>query len=132
MQSAQTAPTGHQRPRVDAPPLLASVAAVLDAPAYIPPPAYTHQDHAAACGSAGRQGITLNARHVQARIFGVTHCARLLEAWTTSEGRDMWSVLALSPTTGRISVRVSRVVACSGLDGRCVCAGELGLPEVPF
>lgn len=50
-------------------------------------------------------------------------CACITDAWTAPDGTDLWNVVFLSPP-GKRSVPVSRTVQCSGLDGRCTCAGE--------
>ena len=86
---------------------------------------YTHADHAKACQQAAKRREVL-AAWVQVRTNGSANCARLLEPWSTADGVDFWKVAAVAPMrfTGSFPVRAVR--QCSGLDGRCLCAGETG------
>lgn len=97
------------------------------APGYLSTP-YSHADHAAACQDAAQRGVTLRA-WVQVKINQSAHCAAILYAWTSSDGVDFWKLRGCTVSgspfayTGSFPVRAVR--QCSGLDGRCVCAGEV-------
>lgn len=86
--------------------------------------AYTHAMHASACQKAAQAHQTLE-QWVQVKTCGSAHCARLVDAWTTSDGQDFWKVAATMPNAFTGSFSVKAVRQCSGLDGRCACAGEL-------
>jgi len=92
-------------------------------PGYLSTP-YTHEDHAAACLEAAQRGETLRAC-VQVISNQSACCASILDAWTASNGTDFWKVRAVQPMAFTGSVPVRSVRQCSGLDGRCVCAGEV-------
>lgn len=61
---------------------------------------------------------------VQVKSGLFSSCARILDAWITPDGQDMWNLHLLRPYTGIRSYPVSRIVKCSGVDGKCLCAGE--------
>lgn len=84
---------------------------------------YTHEMHAKACQSAAQSKIVLR-QWVQVRTSGSTHCARLIDAWTSSDGCDFWKVQATEPLAFTGSYPVRAVRQCSGIDGRCICSGE--------
>lgn len=92
-------------------------------PGYLSTP-YTHEDHAAACFKASQIGVTHKA-WVQVKSNHSACCASVLGAWTASNGTDFWKVVAVQPLAFVGHVPVSMVRQCSGLDGRCVCAGEV-------
>lgn len=95
-----------------------------------PPAPYTHEDHANACRSAALTGETLIGRFVQANYAGRGQCSRIRSAWITAEGRQMWSLTFAGPdVVGHGSWPVHKVAPCQGVDGRCVCAGEV--PPLP-
>lgn len=85
--------------------------------------AYTHADHAQACQKAAQRGQTLQ-QWVQVKTSGSANCARLIDAWSTADGLDFWKVAAVQPLAFTGSFPVKAVRQCSGLDGRCTCAGE--------
>ena len=87
--------------------------------------AYTHADHARACQQAAQRREVLQA-WVQVKTSGSAHCARLLDAWTTSDGLDMFKVHAVQPLAFIGSYPCKSVRQCSGIDGRCICSGEAG------
>lgn len=93
-------------------------------PQFVAPLPYTHSAHAAACRVAACSGVVLAQRFVQVKFLGVTHCARLVEAWTTPNGVDLYKVHTLSPSVSIAHVQASKTLACSGVDGHCSCAGE--------
>lgn len=93
------------------------------APDYLSTP-YTHADHASACYEAAQRGETLRA-WVQVKTSQTAHCAAILDAWTSSDGADFWKLRAVQPIAFTGSFPVRAVRQCSGLDGRCVCAGEV-------
>ncbi len=87
------------------------------------PPAYTFQDHAKRCAQAAQDRRVL-VQHVQVRMHGATHCGKITGCWTTPDGVDLWRLNLNGPFLGVASLPVSKVTQCSGLDGRCMCAGE--------
>jgi len=93
------------------------------APGYLSTP-YTHSDHAVACQEAAQSGVTLRA-WVQVKTNQSAHCAAILDAWTSSDGLDFWKLRVTEPMRFTGSFPVKSVRQCSGLDGRCVCAGEV-------
>jgi hypothetical protein len=87
--------------------------------------AYTHAAHAARCAGAA-PGKALEPQHVQYTYHGCTQCAVILDGWTTPSGQDLWKLEMRGPQlvgTGWFPVHKTR--QCSGLDGRCNCAGEV-------
>ena len=84
---------------------------------------YTHAMHAKACNAALQRGEPL-AQWVHVKTSGTACCARILDAWTTSDGQDFWKLSALTPLVFTGSFPVKAVRQCSGLDGLCLCAGE--------
>lgn len=84
---------------------------------------YTHAMHASACQQAAKRGETLQA-WVQVKTSGSANCARLIDAWTTSDGHDFFKVEAVQPLRFTGSFPVKAVRQCSGVDGLCFCAGE--------
>jgi len=85
---------------------------------------YTHAIHAKRCHEAGMQGKTLAGQHVQVQIAFAGCCARIVTAWDTADGLEMWQLDLLAPLKGRMSVPARKVRQCSGLDGLCTCAAE--------
>ena len=85
--------------------------------------AYTHAMHAQACQQAAEQRETLQ-QWVQVKTSGSAHCARIVDAWSTTDGVDFWKVQATHPLAFTGSFPVKAVRQCSGLDGLCLCAGE--------
>lgn len=63
--------------------------------------------------------------YVQVRLSGVPQCARIRGIWVAADGADLLAVDLLGPMTGRASVQFGRARPCSGVDGCCVCAGEV-------
>lgn len=87
---------------------------------------YTHTVHASRCAAAGRQGVTLKSQFVQYTYWGASQCARIIEAWDTVDRREMWKLEMIGPQLKGIgSFPVHKTRQCSGIDGRCVCAGEV-------
>jgi hypothetical protein len=83
---------------------------------------YTHRDHATLCGAAGRAGVVLSGVPVQARIGRTLCCARIVTAWDTPDGVEMWKLDLQGPIHGLMSTPTRNVRQCAGLDGRCTCA----------
>lgn len=83
---------------------------------------YTHADHARRCRQAAQAGQTLAGQFVQVRVARTPVCARIVTAWDTADGLEMWQLDLLGPIKGRMSMPVRQVRQCSGLDGRCVCS----------
>lgn len=98
---------------------------------------YTHADHARRCAEAAKLLQVLPGAHVQARIGRTVCCARIVHAWDTADGVEMWQLDLHGPIKGRMSTPARNVRQCAGLDGRCSCApaasetrfGE-GVPEL--
>lgn len=63
---------------------------------------------------------------VQVRIDTVTTCARLLDTFTTRDQVEFSKLGLHTPWQGTAYYPSSRIRACSGFDGRCFCAGEVG------
>lgn len=93
---------------------------------------YTHRDHAALCGSAARAGLVISGLPVQARIGRTVCCARIVGAWDTAEGVEMWQLDLLGPIYGRMSTPARNVRQCAVVDGRCTCSpASLEGPQAP-
>lgn len=88
---------------------------------------YTHADHARRCREAAHAGHTLAGQFVQVRVARTSVCARIVTAWDTADGLEMWQLDLLGPIKGRMSMPVHQVRQCSGLDGRCACSPAEGL-----
>jgi hypothetical protein len=95
------------------------------APVVMPP--YTHDMHAALARLAAQDRVVL-VQYVQARSRGASYCCTIYRPWFAPDGSPLWSLNSLdgSHPFERVVVPVRNVRQCSGLDGRCVCAGELG------
>lgn len=85
---------------------------------------YTHAIHAKRCREAAELGLVLSGQHVQVKSHKTICCARIVTAWDTADGLEMWQLDLIGPIRGRMSSPASRVRQCSGLDGRCTCAAE--------
>lgn len=91
---------------------------------------YTHRDHAALCAAAARAGQVVSALHVQARIGRTVCCARIVGAWDTADGVEMWQLDLNGPIHGRMSTPARNVRQCALVDGRCTCSpSSQGRPE---
>lgn len=86
--------------------------------------AYTHADHAHSIviGHIRGERIAIKPTHVQARIGRTVCCARIVTAWDTADGLEMWQLDLLGPIHGRMSAPARNVRLCQGVDGRCTCA----------
>ena len=80
----------------------------------------SHGEYAAMCAQAARDKCVL-VTHVQVKVFGQPHCAKIVDAYSI-DGHDYFKVEVAGVTT--TSVSCVNVRKCSGLDGRCQCAGE--------
>jgi hypothetical protein len=85
---------------------------------------YTHAMHAALCRHAARSGTVPDAVHVQTKLGRQVVCARIVTAWDTADGLEMWQLDLLGPIHGRMSIPTSRVLQCSHLDGLCSCEAK--------
>lgn len=85
---------------------------------------YTHAMHAKRCQDAAQGRQTLK-QWVQVKTSGSACCARLIDAWSSPDN-DFWKIEGVEPFTFVGSYPVRWVRQCSGLDGRCACAGEVG------
>ena len=85
---------------------------------------YTHADHARACHAAAQQGVVLSGKLVQVRKKAITYCARIINAWTTPDGLDCWTVEAFSPEMARFTVSCRNVRSCG--DSACSCGVDAG------
>lgn len=83
---------------------------------------YTHSDHARLCRDAAKEGRVPARLHVQALIGRTVCCARIVTAWDTADGIEMWQLDLKGPIHGRMSAPTHRVRQCDDLDGRCTCA----------
>lgn len=63
---------------------------------------------------------------VQVRIDTVTTCARLLDTFMTRDQVEFSKLDLHTPWQGTAYYPSVRVRPCSGFDGRCFCAGEVG------
>lgn len=79
---------------------------------------YTHAAHAARCRDAAIRGHVLSSQHVQVMRRGVLYCAQLVNAWTTPDGVDCWTVETSHPEIARFTVPCRQVRLCAD---RCVC-----------
>lgn len=80
----------------------------------------SHGEYAAMCAQAAREKRPL-VTHVQVRVFGHQRCATIRDAFSV-DGKDYFKVEVDGVTT--TGVPVAQVRKCSGLDGKCECAGE--------
>jgi hypothetical protein len=71
-----------------------------------------------------QQNGAADRQFVQVRDLGYRHtrCATIADMWTTPEGVDLWVCDLVGG--GRMHCHPNRTTQCSGLDGRCSCAGE--------
>lgn len=77
-----------------------------------------------------RFNVVVNLKHVQVRVDTVTTCACVLDYWKTRDGVPMTKLELLDSWTGTGHFPNSRIKDCSGVDGRCRCAGEVGASVV--
>lgn len=84
---------------------------------------YTHSDYArkVVVDQVQGQAIAIRMTHVQARVKGVVSCARIVDAWDTSDGLEMFKVQLCGPVRGMASVPSRNVRQCQGVDGKCSC-----------
>lgn len=61
---------------------------------------------------------------VQTKLRGVTYCARLRHLWGDDQGKTWAALHLITPEVASTSVPESGTLPCSGVDGRCTCAGE--------
>ena len=89
-------------------------------------PFLSHKEYAHACLRAANEGKRL-VTHVQVQIQGATMCAVIKDAWTAPNLRDMWKVEVIGNEAfkGLHNLPVHKVRRCSGVDGHCMCAGEV-------
>lgn len=64
-------------------------------------------------------------KYVQIRLQGTTNCAKVRGTWVSHDGADLLSLDLCGPFTGRASVPFAKARPCSGVDGKCYCAGEV-------
>jgi len=86
--------------------------------------AYTHDDHARRCVVDTFRGhyLGLRVQYVQARIGRTVCCARIVDAFDTPDGVEMWKLDLQGPIHGRVSAPARNVRQCQGIDGTCACA----------
>ncbi len=86
--------------------------------------AFTHADFARKVVADQYRGESLAIRvlYVQARLKGAVCCARIVDAWDTADGLEMFKLDLLSPVRGSASVPSRNVRQCQGIDGKCSCA----------
>ena len=84
---------------------------------------YSHAMHAALCREAAQRGTVPSGLHVQAKVGRTVCCARIVYAWDTADGAEMWQLDLVGPIRGRMSIPAYKVRQCAQLDGRCTCEG---------
>lgn len=90
-----------------------------ETPAPSPLPAFTHEAWRASRPMGGK----IVPQHVQVKQGQTMLCGQIVDAWSLPDGGgDFWKLRLLDGIVR--SVGVNRTVQCSGLDGRCTCAGE--------
>lgn len=105
-------------------PATPSLAAVMllskpDIPASEPLLPFTHEAWRASRSMGGK----IVPQHVQVKQGQTMLCGQIVDAWSLPDGGgDFWKLRLLDGIVR--SVGVNRTVQCSGLDGRCSCAGE--------
>lgn len=82
---------------------------------------YTHADHAKYCREQAAFGRVPSKRRVQVKLRQVVYCAQIVNAWTTRDGMDVWTVEADHPERVRITVPCARVRVCGQ---GCTCEGS--------
>ena len=65
------------------------------------------------------QSTRMNRGFVQVKKLGILYCALIVDAFTTSDGIDCWTVDTLAPESVRLTVAVKNVRPC-GFD-QCIC-----------
>lgn len=120
MQNAPDQATTHARTIAQAPALSRVALALLASPP-VPgtPEPYTLAKHV----TNYVPGTKRVPQFVQVRDGHVTRCGVIHDMWTTPDGVDLWIVNLLDG--GRMHAAPKRIAQCSGLDGRCTCAGEV-------
>lgn len=85
---------------------------------------YTHADFARKVVVDHFRGepLAIRVMYVQARLKGAVCCARIVDAWDTSDGLEMFKLELLSPVRGQASAPSRNVRQCQGIDGKCSCA----------
>lgn len=64
-------------------------------------------------------------QYVQTWLQGTSCCAKVRGTWVAQDGTDLLSLSLLGlPLSGRASVPFGKARPCSGVNGRCACAGE--------
>lgn len=95
---------------------------------------YTHADYArkVVVDQVQGQAIAIRVTHVQARVKGVVSCARIVDAWDTADGLEMFKLHLCGPVLGMASVPARNVRQCQGVDGNCSCVpADLDLVGAP-
>lgn len=91
---------------------------------FTPPQPYTLAQHAQRCRNAAEHGETL-VQYVQLRRQETTWCGVVVGAWVAPNGEQLHALELLAPYPVRHTCAPAhRLTQCSGLDGRCLCAGE--------
>lgn len=80
---------------------------------------YTHAEHSRRCVEAARQCRVLHRQLVQVKKHQVLYCAQIVNAWTTPDGVDCWTVESTYPEQARFTVPVKQVRLCG--DASCIC-----------
>lgn len=83
---------------------------------------YTHADHAKACQQAAKRREMCSRKPVQVRKRGIVYCAVIVEAYTTPDGLDCWTVESTIPEAARFTVACKNVIECCLSD--CTCCGS--------
>jgi len=86
-------------------------------------PDYTHEIHARATEQAAQRRQVLQ-QHVLVKKGQIRYCAVIRAPWTTSDGKECWTVEALWPEQCRFTVSTSNVVECRSDKCSCQAAAE--------
>ena len=86
-------------------------------------PPYSHDLHAGLCRLAA-QACVVFVQYVQARSRGAVYCCVVYRPAFSPDGVPLWVLLLLDRASSRLVVPVRNVRQCSGVDGRCTCAGD--------
>ena len=84
---------------------------------------YTHAEHSRRCAEAAQQRVVLSRQLVQVKKRSVVYCAQIVNAWTTPEGLECWTVDSFWPELARFTVPVKQVRLCGGAG--CDCGDQV-------
>ena len=82
---------------------------------------YTHAIHAQRTREAAKSLQVVSGAHVQCLVGGVLCCARIMSAWKSRDGHEMWQLSLEGPLYAKASSPAKNVRQCSGIDANCTC-----------